>query len=146
MKSLAVNWCETYRNTPIGSMSTSHFDGCLIGFGTTIAEEDLLGTRVGAQPVGKSSLFRDEIQIGHMMNFLHLILNGICQVFVVVTQGTSGNSTDAIQVVLSICCFQKAPLAGIDRQFVAAASKKRRTTWQETTKIQYDNIRVTISQ
>jgi hypothetical protein len=101
-------------------MATGALDGGFVGFRATVAEKGLVGTRVGTQPVGQCGLFRNEIEIGNMMNLFHLILNGLGQVLIVVTKSTSGDATDTIQIILSVSCFQKAPLSGINGQFVAA--------------------------
>jgi hypothetical protein len=105
-------------------MTTGQFDGRLIGFGTTVAEECLVGTRIGTQPVGQGGLFGNEIQITNVMDLLHLIGNGLGQGRIVVSQDASGDSTDTIQVFLSIGRSQKAALARFDRQGIATVVRK----------------------
>lgn len=104
-------------------MSTSDLDGRLVGFGTTVAEKGLVGSRIGAQPVGQGGLLGNEIQVGYVMNLLHLIFNGLGEEFVVMSQGASGNATDAIQIVLSVGRLQETSLSRINSQLVAAVKE-----------------------
>ena len=77
-------------------MTTSTLDGSLVGFGSTVAEKSLVGTRVFAQPVGKSRLFGNVIQVTDVMDRRHLVGNGLGQGIVVVSKSTGGDSTDTI--------------------------------------------------
>ena len=86
-------------------MSTSTLDGGFVGFCTTVAKEGLVGSRVGTQPVGQGGLFGNVIQIGHMVHLFHLVFDRVGQVFIVVSECASGDSRDAVQIVLAIGCL-----------------------------------------
>ena len=108
----------------IGRVSSGQLDGGLVGFGTRVAKEGLIGARIGAEPLGEGCLFGDEIQVAHVMDALHLLLDSGGQLLVVVSEGAGRDSADAIQIGLSIGRLQKAALPGIDGEFVSA--RKRR--------------------
>lgn len=101
-------------------MSTGNLDGSFVGFGARVTEKGLVGTRVLAQPVGQGGLSRDEVEVGNMVDSLNLLDDSFVQGSVGVTQGTSGNSTDTIQILLSIGCFQPASFARFNSQRVSA--------------------------
>ena len=114
----------TYRDSSVGSMSTSHLDGGFIGLGTRVAKEGLVGSRVFAKPVGQGSLGRDQIKVGNVVNSLDLLDDGRIQGIVGVTQGTSSNSTETIQILLSVGGRQPASFARFNSQWVSTANAK----------------------
>jgi hypothetical protein len=77
-------------------MSTSYLDGSFIGFSSTVTEKGLVGSRIGTQPAGQCGLFRNEIQVGDMVDLFHLVFNGFGEKFIVVSQDASGDPTNTI--------------------------------------------------
>lgn len=108
----------TYRDTTVRRMSSCTLDSSLIRFCARVTEEDLVGVRVFAQPIGQGGLFGDEVQVRHVMDLRHLVLDGLGEVVVVVPESTCGDTADTIKVILSVGRFEEASLSGIDRQFV----------------------------
>lgn len=107
----------------IGRVSAGQLDGSLVGLGARVAKKGLIGAGVGAEPLGEGRLFGDVVEVADVMDALHLLLDGRGELFVVVSEGTGGDSANAIQICLSIGRFEKAPLSGIDGQFVSAGKR-----------------------
>ena len=114
----------TYRDSSVGSMSTSHLDGGFIGLGTRVAKEGLVGSRVFAKPVGQGSLGRDQVKVGNVVHSLDLLNDSLVQGSVGVTQSASGNSTDTIQVFHSVGCFQVAAFSRFNGQRIASEQRR----------------------
>mmetsp|Transcript_1344 Transcript_1344/g.3292 ORF Transcript_1344/g.3292 Transcript_1344/m.3292 type:complete len:311 (+) Transcript_1344:659-1591(+) len=111
---------DRFRHPAVRGMTTGQLDGSLIGFGTGIAKECLVGIGVFAQPVGECGLLRDVVQIGDMVHGVHLFGDGSREFCVGMPERASGNSADAVQVLLAIGGGQVAALSGFDRQRVSA--------------------------
>jgi hypothetical protein len=105
-------------------MSTSTFNGSFIRFRSTIAKKDLFGIGVGTQPIGESGLFRNIVKVGNMMDLVHLFGDGSRQFFIGMTEGTGGNTTNAIQIILSVGSKEMASLSVANGQWITTVNKK----------------------
>jgi len=86
----------THINTTIVGMLPRELDGTLIGFGTAVAEEHLVGTAVVGKPRGKLSLLGVEVKVGNVMELLHLVGNRLGELLVVMAQSAGGNAADKV--------------------------------------------------
>lgn len=102
----------THVNTTIVGVLPRKLDGTLIGLGTTIAEEDLVGTAIIGKPRGKLSLLGVEVKVGYVMELLHLVGNCLGQFLIVVSQGACGNTADKVQIFLAVGTVSVASISG----------------------------------
>jgi hypothetical protein len=111
---------KTYGGSLVISISSGDLDGSFVGLGTRVAKENLLGITVLTQPIGQGRLLRDVIEVTSVMNSVHLLGNGIIEELVGMSEGASGNSTDAVEVILSVGGIQMASLSVLNGQVVSA--------------------------
>ena len=106
----------------IVGMLPCQLDGTLVGLGAAVAEEDLVGAGVVGEPGGELGLLGVEVEVGYVMELLHLGGNGGGQLGIVVAEGAGGNSGDKVQVFLAVGSVDVAPLAGDQGDGIAAVS------------------------
>ena len=87
---------DWFGNAAVGSVTPRALDGGLVGFGTGIAKKDLVGDRVFAQPVGKSRLRWNQVEVGAVVDLVHLRGNSGREFSVGVSQDASGNTRDKV--------------------------------------------------
>ena len=85
-------------------------DRGFIGFGAGIAEEDAVGTAVVHQPAGQLLLFRNLIEVGHVLETSQLIAQSPLHGPVAVAQGAGGNASNGIQVAPPLGVLDPATL------------------------------------
>ena len=95
-------------------------DGTLVGLGAAVAEEDLVGAGVVGEPGGELGLLGVEVEVGYVMELLHLGGNGGGQLGIVVAEGAGGNSGDKVQVFLAVGSVDVASLARDQGDGIAA--------------------------
>ena len=118
-----LGW-PTYSNSPVGSMSASTFNCSFVGFRSTVAKKDLFGVGISAQPIGEGGLLWNKVEVGNVMDLVHLIGDGSRQFFIRMTKGTGGNTTDAIQIILSIGSEEMASLSVANGQCITTVNKR----------------------
>ena len=64
-------------DSAIAGVAARALDGSLVGFGTAVAEEDLVGHTIVAEPLCQFCLRRNVIQVADVMNLIHLIDDGL---------------------------------------------------------------------
>ena len=87
-------------------------DGTLICFGTTVAEEDLVGAAIIGKPCGELGLLGVEVEVGYVMELLHLIGNGLGQFLVVMAKSAGGNTADKVEIFLAVGTVDVTSVAG----------------------------------
>ena len=96
---------------PLMAVLARQLDRGLIGFGAGIAEEDAVGTAVAHQPAGQLFLFRNPIEVGHMLEPSQLLAQSPLHGPVAVAQGAGGNASNSIQVAPPLGVLDPAALS-----------------------------------
>jgi hypothetical protein len=115
---------DGFRNASIVGMSSRALDGGLVGFGAGIAEKHLVGDAVVAEPSGQFGLGGNVVQIGNVVNLIHLIRHGLSELVVGVAECTRGNAGHHVEVFLPVRRVELAALATLDGEWIATIIMK----------------------
>ena len=84
------------------AMLAGQLDGRLIGLSAGIAEEHPVEAAAGRDRLRQLLLFRDPVQIGHVLQPAQLAVEGLAQTRVAVAQGAHGDAGHAVEVAAAV--------------------------------------------